>query len=491
VGAGRNRVLRQLLTESLVLALLGGGLGLVMAQMGVQTLLSIDPDSVPRSASVTMDWRVLLFALGASVVTAVIFGTLPAMRVARGGAGLSLQKSGRGAGGVSTRGQGVLVASQMAMAVVLLAGATLMARTFVNLLEIDPGFHPGRVLTFRVTTPQGPYPDTESVVGFYENLLREVREIPGVREAGAARLLPLASAMGDSGIRVDGYERGENESMQAEWQWATPGYLEVMNIPLLAGRTFDERDRRDGQEVIIINESLARRYWGERDPIGTRVRVFNEACTVVGVVGDVAHNGLTGSVKDRFYRPHAQVDGFSQRSLTLTLETEGPPYSILPQVREVVRRLDPSMPLAEIASMDEVLSRSVAQPRFAMVLLGAFALIALALAVVGISGVISYTASRRTQEIGIRMALGAEARDVVRHMIRQGMVMAVLGVAAGTTAAFALTRFMGGLLYGVEPVDPGTFTLVPAFFLVVAFLACWLPAARAAHVDPANALRYE
>jgi ABC-type antimicrobial peptide transport system permease subunit len=219
--------------------------------------------------------------------------------------------------------------------------------------------------------------------------------------------------------------------------------------------------------------------------------VFQEACVVVGVVGDVAHNGITGSVKERFYRPHAQIDGFAQRSLTFTVETEGSPFSVLPQVRAVVGRLDPSVPLAEVATMDEVLASSVAQPRFAMVLLGAFAAIALTLAMVGVYGVISYAASHRTQEIGIRMALGAESGHVVHLMIRQGMVMALLGVVVGTFAALSLTRLMEGMLFGVEPTDPETFTVVPALFLVVALVACWIPAARAARVDPAHALRYE
>jgi putative ABC transport system permease protein len=264
-----------------------------------------------------------------------------------------------------------------------------------------------------------------------------------------------------------------------------------MNIPLLAGRTFDARDVDGSQEVIIINESLARRFWAGRDPIGTVASVLGEECVVVGVVGDVAHNGLTGSVKERYYRPHAQINGASQRSLTLTVETEGPPYSFLPRIRGVVQRLNPSIPLAQVATMDEVLASSVAQPRFAMVLLGAFAAIALTLAVVGIFGVVSYAASRRTQEIGLRMALGAESRDVVRLMVRQGMVMAMIGVAVGTGAAVSFTRLMTGMLYGVEPTDLATFTEVPALFLVVAFLACWVPAARASRVHPADALRYE
>jgi len=491
VGADRGRVIRQLLTENGVLALLGGILGVVLANLGVHALLSIDPDAVPRSASVSIDPSVLLFALGASLGTALLFGTVPALRVVRSGTGQSLHESGRGAGAVSTRMQGLLVAAQMAMAVVLLMASGLMIKTFVSLLEVDPGFHPEDVLTFRLTAPSSSYPDTESVVAFYDDLLRRVRGIPGVREAGAARILPLASTMGDAGIHVPGYTPAPNESMQAEWQFATPGYLEVMNIPLLAGRTFDERDGPDGQEVIIVNEALARRYWGDRDPVGMVATVFREECVVVGVVGNVAHNGLTGSIKERFYRPHAQINGFAQRSLTLTIATEGPPMNVLGPVREVVRRLDPSMPLARVQTMDDVLSRSVAQPRFAMVLLATFAALALTLAIVGIYGVITYAVSRRTQEIGIRMALGAEPGNVVGLVVRQGVTMALVGVVLGTGLAFSLTRFMGGMLYGVKPQDPMTFLTVPSLFVVVSVLACWIPATRASRVDPAEALRYE
>lgn len=438
-----------------------------------------------------MDLTVLAFALGASLLTALLFGVVPALRVIREGEATSLHESGRGGGGLSTRLQGLLVASQMAMAVILLTAGGLTIRTFVNLLEVDPGFGAEDVLTFRVTAPAGSYPDTEDVVGFYGELLRRLEAIPGVREAGGARLLPLVSTMGDAGVNVDGYAPGPNEATQAEWQFATPGYPEIMGIPLRAGRTFNEGDIEGNQEVIIINESLARRYYGNRDPLGTTISVFQEPATVVGVVGDVAHNGLTGSVRERFYRPHAQINGFAQRSLTVTLATETDPRAMIAPARQVLREIDPSMPMAQVRTLDEVMATSVAQPRFAMVLLGSFATIALLLAVVGIYGVISYAVSRRTQEIGIRMALGAESGQVVGLMVRQGMAMAVIGVLVGTGFALALTRFMQGMLYGVAAQDAVTFTLVPALFALVALAACWVPAARASRVDPATALRYE
>jgi len=491
VGAGRGRILRQLLTENGILALLGGGLGVVLAHLGVQALLRIDPDAVPRAAAVTTDVLVLGFALAASLVTAVLFGALPALRVFQRRRGASLHLGARGAGGVSTRLQGFLVAFQMAMAVVLLMGSGLMIRTFLNLLEVNPGFRPERVLTAQVTVPSGSYPTTEEVVGFYRELLRTLREIPGVEAAGAARLLPLASTMGDAGVRVDGYVPAPAESMQAEWQYVTPGYLEVMKIPLLEGRTFDEGDRPGSEEVVIINESLARHYWGDESPLGASATLRGEEATVVGVVADVVHNSLTGGAKDRFYRPHAQVSGFGHRSMTLTVQSRTEPLALLESVRAAVRGLEPSIPLARIQTMDEVMAASMAQPRFALVLLGAFSILALILALVGIYGVIAYAVSRRTREIGIRMALGARSGTVVGLMVRQGMLMALIGVVVGTVAALTMGRLIQSLLYGVEPQDPTTMITVPTLFLAVAVLACWLPAARAARVDPSSALRWE
>lgn len=486
LGAGRGRIVRQLLTESMVLAVLGGALGVAIAALGVRALFAIDPSAVPRAASVSVDGPVLLFALGASLLTSVVFGMVPAARVVRSSAASALQERRGSSGAAASRLQGLLVASQMAMAVILLTGSALMIRTFVALVDVDPGFSADDVLTFRTTAPSGTYPDTESVVGFYQELQRRIGEIPGVRRVGAARLLPLASTMGDAGVQVAGYTPGPNESTQAEWQYATPGYLEVMGIPLLSGRTFDDRDGLEAQDVIIINTSMARRYWGERDPLGAMVTVLGDTAMVVGVVGDVAHNDLTGTAREAFYRPHAQT---GSRSLTFTVAVQGEPRGVLPQVRDAVRSLDPTMPIAEIRTLDEVLASSRASARFATVLLGAFAAIALALAVVGIYGVISYAVSRRTSEIGIRMALGAEASGVVRMVVRQGMGTALLGVGLGTVAALLMSDMMEGMLYGVEAQDLATFTAAPALFALVALAACWIPAARAARVDPAEALR--
>jgi predicted permease len=498
LGAGRWRIVRQLLTESAVLAVLAGSLGFLFASVGVDVLLAIDPDAVPRSSAVRMDAAVGRFTVAVSLLTVIVFGAAPALRVARSGVGARLRHSGRGGlqGSPSSGVQRLLVASQMAMAVILLTGSGLLMRSFVGLLSIDPGFEAGDVLTLRTTTSVGRYPDAPSVARFYEDLLGRVREIPGVRSVGAARLLPLASTMGDSFFRPVGYQPAPNESTQGDWQWATPGYIETMGIPLLEGRTFDESDRRDAQPIVLINEALARRYWGDESPLGRAVLASGAADTavVVGVVGNLRHNGITGEVKGRYYVPHAQVhEGMtgSMRGMTLTVGTVGDPRRLVETVRAEVGALDPTMPVSQVQTLDEVLSTSLAQPRFGVVLLGAFAALALGLAVVGIYGVLAYSVSQRTGEIGIRLALGARAGQVVGLVVRQGFAAALSGVLAGTVVAWYLADMVSGLLYGVEAQDPVTFASAPALLLAVALIACWLPAVRATRVRPATALRHE
>jgi len=502
LGAGRIRLVRQLLTESLVLSLAGGALGLALAALGVRALLAVDPTAVPRTDNIHVNGPLLAFTLGVSILSALLFGLIPALRVSRGHVGRTLTDGARGAGAVarSNRTQGLLVAAQMAMAVLLLTGSGLMIRTFVGLLSVDPGFHPQRVLTMRLTAPSASYPGRADVVAFYDELLRRIRELPDVSAAGAARLLPLGSTMGDSGLRVEGYVPAPDESTQADWQWATPGYFEVMGIPLVEGRTFHEGDDGDGQQVILVNRSLARHYFGDRSPLGAHISVFDgrlnsadhrDWATVVGVVGDVRHNGITAQAKERFYRPLAQVAS-SMRSVTLTIQAQtGDPTALVGPVRRVISAMDPRMPVAEVRTMDQVMAASIAQPRFAMLLLGVFSGVALCLAIVGIYGVLAYVVSRRTPEIGIRMALGADGGRVVRMVVRQGMGMASAGVVIGVVASLGMTRFMQGMLYGVTPSDPATFVSVPLLFGAVALLACWIPAARAARVQPAVALRGE
>jgi putative ABC transport system permease protein len=302
--------------------------------------------------------------------------------------------------------------------------------------------------------------------------------------------------MGDSFFRPVNYVPGPNESTQADWQFATPGYLETMGIPLLEGRAIDQRDVRDGPTVVVVNEVVARRYWANESPLGQRVLAgtAQDTATIVGVVGNVAHDGITAEAKTRYYLPHSQVGNQStgsMRSMTLTIATEGPPRRYLDAVRREIRSSDPSVAISEIRTLDEVLSASVAQPRFAMVLLAVFATVALSLSIVGIYGVLAYGVSKRTREIGVRMALGARTGQVVSLVVRQGMIMAVGGVLTGSALAFGMSGLMSGLLYGVSPQDPTTFAMVTALFAGIALLACWIPALRAARIRPSQALRHE
>lgn len=498
MGAARGRILRQLLTESLVLAVLGGGIGLVLAYASVDVLLSIDPTAVPRSDAVTLDGTVLAATAGAVLLATLIFGAAPALRASGTGMG-SILRSGETRGTRhrhSSRAQALLVMAQMAMAVVLLTGSVLMMRTFVQLNSIDTGFDAENVLTLRVVAPAARYADLPSVVAFYDRLLDDIAELPGVESVGASRLLPLASTMGTSGFRPVGYVPSPGETTQADWQWATPGYIQSMGISVIEGRAFEPADRTDGRPVVLVNESLAHRFWGEESPLGAAVTAGGgDTAVVVGVVGNVRHNGITEDVKARFYRPHAQITGQgwlgTARAMTLAVKGGGDVERLIPAVRQVVREADPTMPISELQTLEQVRSASVAQPRFAMVLMASFAIIALALASIGIYGVLAYSVSRRTREISIRIAMGAEQRNVVGMVVRQGLVLAVVGVTVGASIAWFVTRLMDGLLYQIEPQDPVTFGAVIGLFVAVAAIASWVPANRAAHVPPASALRGE
>lgn len=495
LGAGSGAIVRGLFYESGLLALGGGVLGLALAQFGIGALMAVNPEAVPRAANVELDGMVVAFTVAVAALTAVLFGWIPALKVARGGVAGTLHGAGRGAGANarSNRVQGLLVAGQMAMAVTLLAAAGLTMRAFVSLLQVDLGFETEGVLTARMTVPSATYPDLSDVTGFWDELVRRVEAFPGVQEAGLTRLLPLDSQMGDSGFYPVGYVPAEGEVMAADWQYVGPGYIEAMGIPVLAGRAFEDGDRAASMTVMMINEAAARRFWPGTDPLGTRVSTFGgDTATVVGVVGNLRHNGVTAEAKPRYYRAIHQLSGpGNARRMTLAIKTTIQPEEVVAPLRSLVREMDPTMPLSRVQTMEDVAGDAVAQPRFAMMLLLAFAALATTLAVVGIYGVLAYAVSRRTQEIGVRMALGADRGAVVGMVVRQGMVMAVLGVVAGTILALGLGRVMAGMLYGVAPRDPLTLTAVPLLFATVALAACWVPAARAARVPPTEALRAE
>ncbi len=495
LGAGSTTIVRGLVLESLVLALSAGALGLLFAQLGIQGLLRMNPEAVPRAAEVVLDGTVVGFVVIVAGLTAIAFGAVPAIRVARGGVAGSLHRGGRGsgAGARGNRLQGLLVASQMAMAVTLLAAAGLTMRAFVSLLRVDLGFETERVLTARLTVPSATYPGLSEVTQFWDELVRRVEEVPGVSSAGVARLLPLDSQMGDSGFYPVGYAPSDGEIMSADWQYVGPGYIETMGIPLVAGRTFEAGDHADAPAAMLLNQSAARRYWPNSDPIGSRVATFGgDTAVVAGIVGDIRHNSVTSVAKPRYYRAIHQLNGPGNAlRMTLTARTQVPPEDLIPAVRSIVREMDPTMALSRVQTMEQVAGDAVAQPRFAVVLLLVFAVLATTLAVVGIYGVLAYAVSRRTQEIGVRMALGADRSAVVGMVVRQGMVMAVLGVAVGTVLAIASGSVVESLMVGVDAGDPLTLAGVVVLFAGVALVACWIPAARAARIPPTEALRYE
>jgi len=500
IGAAPRRLVRQLFTESLVLAVAGAGLGLLVAWGALRTLVAIDPTSVPSLAPVTLDIVVVVFTLVVAVITTLLFGLAPALRSLHVNLVESLREGGQQAtlGGRRQRLRNVLVAVEVALAVVLVIGAALMIRSLSALGRIDLGFNPDRVLTMRLSVPAARYDTPEKVVAFYQQLIERVRGVGGVEQAGVVRVLPLATTIGDWGLDVEGFEESPGANAKGDWQIVSDGAFEAMGTRLTRGRWFSGADRLDSAPVAVINETMARTYWKDGEAVGGRIRLGNPRnpwVQVVGIVADERHNGLTGVVKEKFYIPHSQwhvvTGGNIIRNVFVVARTENDPLAAVGSIRGVVRELDPNVPVANIRTMTDVVSTSMATPRLTGFLLGAFAAIALALAAVGIYGVLSYLVSQRTHEIGIRVAIGADRGEVLRMILRQGVVLALAGVAVGVVAAYALTRWMESLLYQVRPSDPMTFAVVPLALVAVAVVASYLPALRATRVSPVQALRMD
>jgi predicted permease len=500
LGAGGLRMVRQLLTESFVLTGAGAIAGLSLAYAGVKLVAWWNPASIPRVAAVQVDGRVLLFTAVVALASALIFGVAPALRAIRPDLTASLKDGSHSAstGGARQRFRSTLVVVEMALAVVLLVGAGLMLRSLWALQRVELGFDPTNVLTMRVSLPQASYETPEQVVSFYERVLDRVRQMPGVRRAGAVRALPLGSTIGDFGLRIEGFTPPPGTNAKGDWQIVTDGYVEAMGERLVRGRTITRADTANSILVALVNEEMARRYWPGRDAIGGRLKVGNNPgrpwVTVVGIVKDVRHNGIAEIVKEKFYVPHTQwhkSTGNPIRAMTLVIKSDGDPVHLVAPIRQAIRSLDGSLPIADVRTMEDVVAATLSTPRFTGALLGIFACLALALSAIGIYGVLSYVVSRRTREIGIRLAIGAGRAEVVRLILRNGLTLALSGLVLGLILAAWASRLMGSLLHDVTPQDPATFAAVAGTLGAVAIVASLVPARRAMRVDPVIALRAE
>jgi putative ABC transport system permease protein len=497
LGASRWRLIRQLLTESLMLALVGGALGVLIAYWGVDLLRTLNPGEAAKFApgwdKLRVSLPVLGFNLGLSLFSGILFGLAPAWQISRSDLNGALKEGGRQSASGSHRLRGALVVCEVALSLVLLVSAGLLMRSFVSLVKTDPGFSPDQVLTMRVALPAAKYKEDPQKVSFYADLANRVNALPGVESAGFVNYLPLGGGNSSDAFLIEGTpEPPPGQDFIGRYRVCTPGYFETFHIPILQGRGFTDQDKAGAPPVIIVNETLANKYWPNTEAVGKRMRFVGPAdknpwIEVVGVVKDVKHD-LKLPVTPDFYLPHAQD---TWGSMVLVARTKVEPLALAGAIRQAVWAIDKDQPVYEVRSMNEVRAFSVSLYSFSSGSLGIFAVIALLLAAIGIYGVMSYAVTQRTQEIGIRMALGARASDVLKLVVSSGMMLAGIGVVAGLAGAFAMTRLLGSLLFGVTPTDVVTFASGTLGLLLVALLACYLPARRATKVDPLVALRDE
>ena len=497
LGADRGHIVRQLLTESVMLALAGAAAGLAVAWAGLQIVVTLRPANLPRIDETSLDGSVLGFTALLAIVTGILFGLLPALQLSRPDVTGVLKDGGRsGTGGRSRQlARRVLVVLQLASSVVLALAAGLLIRSLIELNRIDLGFNPQHVLTAQLQVPATDYPQPADVVRFHRQVTDRLAQIPGVRAAGSVRVLPLARQIGDWSIKIEGRPYIPEENPNGDYQAVTPGYFEAMQLKLIRGRFLTHADREGTQPVVVINDTMAARYWPGEDAIGRQFHMGTDDkpwLTIVGIVANVRHNAVVEEGRAEMYVAHAQLPehiGGAPRGMTLVIKTDGNPLAIAGSVRDAVRAIDRNLPVSDIRTMDAVAASALAQPRFVTFLLALFAGTALTLAAIGIYGTISLLVSERTQEMGIRLALGADGQTILRLVLGQGLVLTAIGVTVGLGGAAILTRTLSGLVYGVGTLDPVTFITVPAMLCVIALLACFIPARRAASVDPITTLR--
>lgn len=500
LGADSSRLVRQLLTEGMVLGLLGGLLGVVIASLGIQSLLTLAPDSIPRLEEIRIDGVSLAFTALLSLVTVLIFGLAPALQGSRKDLHTPLREGGKRSSGnlKGRRLRSFLVVSEVTLALVLLVGAGLMIQSVIQLQRVDPGFDPDRVLTFRLRLPENLYPQAQQRRAFFDRLLERVGTLPGVESASGVLQRPLEDAIGwDIPYAIEGQSWTDLfKNPYANLEAVTPGYFQTMRVPILKGREFTRADRAGSQLVAVVSRSLAERYFPGQEAVGKRIRRVegNEKLpwmTIVGVAEDVRYRGWSKVTLD-LYVP-AEQNPFADyiAAEDFVIRTQSDPLALAQAVRREVYGLDPNQSVASVTTMQSLVDKSLAAPRFTMILMGIFGALALTLAAIGLYGVLSYSVNQRKREIGIRMALGARKEEVLRMVLRQGLSLTLTGIGAGIVAAFLLTRFMVSQLYGVKALDPVTFLLVPVLLVVISLVATFLPAWRASRADPVSVLRAE
>jgi len=491
LGASRFRIVRQLLVESLLLSGLGSGGGLLLAAWIGKAIRTLGATQIPRAEQISIDSRVLVFTLLLSFFTGLVFGLAPAWQASRANLNEALKEGGRSAHGTSRqRLRNALIVAEVALSLILLIGAGLLIKSFWRLQQVEPGFDPRNLLSVEIRLPSAKYGEREQSVAFYQQMLERVKMLPGVKAAAIVNHPPFSGRRTNNTFQIEGRPESANPSdrPRADYRTISPDYFQTMNIPVLRGRAFTDRDAADAPNVAIISQACAKLYWPSEDQVGRRIKVMGNWMTIVGVVGDVKQSGLDFAAAPHIYVPAWQTPWLR---MGLLARTAAEPLSFVPAVRRQIQTVDRDQPIYNIHTMEELIDESVSLRRLNLLLLGAFAFIALALAAVGIYGAIAYAVTQRTQEIGIRMALGAQKRDVLKLVLRQGLLLTLAGVAVGLLASFGLTRLMTRLLYEVSATDPLTFIVIAFLLIAVASLACWIPARRATKVDPLTALRHE